>query len=122
MAEHSALSLPWFVGAQNDSLYIIDGKPAKDNDYPHHDYGPAAIAKVYHHGAPGVAEARAAFIVRACNSHDALLAAAQRAFVLLENIGERVNRGERERDYHEERNALRAAIAAAEPREEVTHG
>jgi hypothetical protein len=45
-----------------------------------------------------------------------LLDAARHAFVLLERIGERVNIGERTRDYHEERNALRAAIAKAEGR------
>ena len=29
---------PWFVGTQNDGLYIIAGrKPAPNNDYPWHD-------------------------------------------------------------------------------------
>lgn len=38
---------PWFVGAQNDALYIIDRRPAHDNDYPNHDADADCIAKVY---------------------------------------------------------------------------
>lgn len=38
---------PWFVGAQNDALYIIDRNPASSNDYPNHEADCEAIAKVY---------------------------------------------------------------------------
>lgn len=38
----------FYVGAQNDSLYITSGKPpAKDNDYPNHEADRTVIAKVY---------------------------------------------------------------------------
>lgn len=50
---------PWFVGAQNDALFVIDKPPRPDNDYPRHDFDVAAIAKVYHNGTPGVEEANA---------------------------------------------------------------
>jgi hypothetical protein len=39
---------PWHVGAQNDTLYVIAGKPPSlNNDYPVHDAGRVVIAKVY---------------------------------------------------------------------------
>jgi len=38
---------PWFVGAQNDALFIIDRRPAFSNDYPNHDADTEVIAKVY---------------------------------------------------------------------------
>lgn len=38
---------PWFVGAQNDALYILDRRPAHDNDYPDHEADVGCIAKVY---------------------------------------------------------------------------
>jgi hypothetical protein len=50
---------PWFVGAQNDALFIIDKKPRPSNDYPWHDYDVAAIAKVYRDGDNGIEDANA---------------------------------------------------------------
>lgn len=39
---------PWYVGAQNDMLYIIAGRaPSPDNDYPMHEAARTVIAKVY---------------------------------------------------------------------------
>lgn len=39
---------PWYVGAQNDGLYIISGKPpAAGNDFPRHDADRNVLAKVY---------------------------------------------------------------------------
>lgn len=39
---------PWFVGAQNDGLHIINEPPRPSTDYPRHDAQVAAIAHVYH--------------------------------------------------------------------------
>lgn len=64
-----ATATPWYVGAQNDALYIIAGRPpAKDNDYPVHDADRTVIAKIY-------IEADAQTIVTAVNSHAELVAA-----------------------------------------------
>jgi len=42
------LTLPLYVGAQNDLVYIIAGKPpASNNDYPEHDAPRVRIARVY---------------------------------------------------------------------------
>lgn len=39
---------PWFVGAQNDALYVIVGDPPSiNNDYPRHDANREPIAKIY---------------------------------------------------------------------------
>lgn len=39
---------PWFVGAQNDALYVIVGEaPSINNDYPRHDANREPVAKVY---------------------------------------------------------------------------
>ena len=44
----SATPGPWFVGCQNDALYIVAGRPpALNNDYPWHDAPRVALAKVY---------------------------------------------------------------------------
>lgn len=44
----STTTRPWYVGAQNDGLFLIAGKPpAKDNDYPVHDANRTVIAKFY---------------------------------------------------------------------------
>lgn len=60
---------PWYVGAQNDVLYIIAGRPpSKNNDYPVHDADRTIIAKVYN-------EADAQPIVTAVNAHDELVEA-----------------------------------------------
>lgn len=38
----------FYIGAQNDALYIIQGKPpAASNDHPDHDADRAVVAKVY---------------------------------------------------------------------------
>ena len=58
MSESKHTPGPWFVGAQNDALYIINRRPAHDNDYPNHDADVTCIAKVYD-------EANAALIARA---------------------------------------------------------
>ena len=47
MSESKHTPGPWFVGAQNDALYIIDRRPAHDNDYPNHHADVGCIAKVY---------------------------------------------------------------------------
>ena len=53
---------PWFVGAQNDALCVIDKPPNPSNDYPRHDANVAAIAKVYNGNA---ADANARLIAAA---------------------------------------------------------
>jgi hypothetical protein len=65
-----ATQRPWFVGAQNDALYIINKHPSPSNDYPRHDRDMTMIAKVYEASA-----ANAELIVRAVNAHDDLVAA-----------------------------------------------
>ena len=44
-------ALKYYVGAQNDALYIIDKPPRPSNDDQWHDRpdGPNVIAKVYDH-------------------------------------------------------------------------
>jgi hypothetical protein len=38
---------PWYVGAQNDMLFVIAGRaPSLDNDYPMHDADRTVIARV----------------------------------------------------------------------------
>ncbi len=38
---------PWYVGAQNDGLFIIAGaKPSTTNDYPNHDADREVIATI----------------------------------------------------------------------------
>lgn len=38
---------PWFVGAQNDYLYVIDRRPsASGNDYPNHEADTELVAKL----------------------------------------------------------------------------
>lgn len=36
----------WYLGAQNDGLFIIDQPPAPSNDHPKHDAQVAVIAAV----------------------------------------------------------------------------
>lgn len=46
MKKHT--SGPFYVGAQNDALFIVVGRPpALNNDYPNHTADRTAIAKVY---------------------------------------------------------------------------
>lgn len=47
MSEGKHTKAPWFVGAQNDALYIIDRAPASSNDHPNHEADVEPIAKVY---------------------------------------------------------------------------
>jgi len=79
---------PWFVGCQNDALFIVSGRPpALNNDHPWHEAPRVAVARVYGQAEgdclPVNACANAAFIVRAVNSHDALLKALERAALML---------------------------------------
>ena len=38
---------PWYVGAQNDELFVVAGRsPAANNDYPWHDADRVAIARI----------------------------------------------------------------------------
>ena len=58
--------LPWYVGAQNDGLYIICGTaPSPDNDYPNHTAHREVIAKVYNAGAGHKETERRANLIRA---------------------------------------------------------
>jgi hypothetical protein len=67
---------PWFVGAQNDALYIIDRKPRPSTDDIAPNQDVCVVAKTYNQGrATGREDANAAFIVRACNAHNDLVAA-----------------------------------------------
>jgi len=71
---------PWFVGCQNDALFIVSGRPpALNNDHPWHEAPRVAVARVYGPAEgdclPVNADANAAFIVRAVNSHEALVEA-----------------------------------------------
>ena len=36
----------WYLGSQNDILYILDGKPCQGNDHPIHDHGPNVLLMV----------------------------------------------------------------------------
>lgn len=38
---------PWYVGTQNDGLYIIDRPPSPSNDHPDHERDCRVVAKVY---------------------------------------------------------------------------
>ena len=46
MSETGYTAGRWYVGAQNDALYIIDQKPSMNNDYPNHDAKTEPLAKV----------------------------------------------------------------------------
>lgn len=59
----------YYVGAQNDQLYIITGEPpAMNNDYPKHDAVRTVVAKV-------VDEKQASFMALALTCHTVLLKA-----------------------------------------------
>jgi hypothetical protein len=70
---------PWFVGAQNDALYVVAGRPpSQSNDYPWHDAPSALIAKTFDDKCDGgsgpivaVAEANARVIAAAPDLLDA---------------------------------------------------
>lgn len=69
--------LPFYVGCQNDAVYIISGKsPAKNNDYPVHDADRTVIARIYN---PDDAQ----YIVRAANCHQQLVSALEDAIAEL---------------------------------------
>lgn len=94
---------PWYVGAQNDALYITAGvPPAQSNDYPNHTAERIALAHVY-------SEANARHIVRCVNAHDSLVAA-------LERIAAIENRdfGPDWEEIEEAREIARAALKQAE--------
>lgn len=39
---------PWYVGCQNDGLFVVAGRrPAPNNDYPWHDAPRVALCKVF---------------------------------------------------------------------------
>lgn len=42
-----ALPTELYVGAQNDILYLLDGRPCMSNDCPPHEDGPNVLAKMY---------------------------------------------------------------------------
>lgn len=55
--------VPYYVGAQNDAIYITAGKPpASNNDHPNHDADRVVIAKMLDVDS-------AEFIVNACNEY-----------------------------------------------------
>lgn len=69
---------PYYLGSQNDQLYITAGEPpAQSNDHPNHDANRTLIAKVFD-------EKHGKFIVRACNSYDQLVAENARLLAALE--------------------------------------
>ena len=75
-----ATARPWYVGAQNDTLYIIAGRaPSPNNDTPFHDADRIVIAKVYD-------EKSAAFIALTANTHDALVTSLRAALKNLDGI------------------------------------
>ncbi len=45
-AHNSNLTKMWYLGAQNDGLFIVDEKPAVNNDYPNHDRKIDMVIKV----------------------------------------------------------------------------
>jgi hypothetical protein len=66
---------PWYVGAQNDMLYILDRKPAASNDYPNHERkGLTCIARVYD-PTLDASEANARLMAAAPEMFEALLCA-----------------------------------------------
>lgn len=46
MAEQKPLPRELFAGAQNDILYLLDGRPCASNDCPPHEDGPNLLAKL----------------------------------------------------------------------------
>lgn len=64
-AEHT--KEPWYVGSQNDALYITSGKPpAQSNDHPDHDAVREVIAKLF--GSHPDSDANARRIVACVNA------------------------------------------------------
>ena len=98
MSEPEHSPLPWFVGAQNDGLFIIDKRPRPSTDDVADIPGCTVIAKVYSHS-------NARLIVTAVNSHGRLIAAAK---AVMANMP--VPRGARRPEFDD----LADAIAAAE--------
>jgi hypothetical protein len=75
MAE--ATKRPWYVGTQNDILYIIDKPPRPaPTDYPADIPGLTVVAKLLASDF-ATERANAALIVAAVNQHDALLKCAE---------------------------------------------
>jgi hypothetical protein len=108
MSEPKHTPIPWRIGyynAQKCTIGIVVDT----------DAGEDVVAEVCHHDGylPGeFGEANAAFIVRACNSHDALLAACRRLLDVIDEYGLHDHAGEDIGDV--ETSAARAAIAEAE--------
>lgn len=68
---------PWYVGAMNDALFVIDKPPRPSNDDVHPDRDVTVIASVRHvEGGLGVAAANARLMAAAPE----LLSAAKKAF------------------------------------------
>jgi hypothetical protein len=78
MSGHS--KLPWFVGAQNDMLYIIDKPPRPvPTDYPADIPDLKVIAKIMAVGEFATESANASLIVRSVNAHQTLVEALEEA-------------------------------------------
>lgn len=103
---------PWFVGAQNDALYIIDKPPRPDNDYPNHGADVGVVAKIYRHGAHETEDAYARLMAAAPDLYAALKA--------VENLSRSYTNTHVEVPADEWQNAMRlvyAALAKVEARE-----
>jgi len=92
MSEQKHTPTPWYVGAQNDAVFIIDRppRPSTDDVVPGGDV--VVIAKL---SADRLADARR--IVAAVNAHAGLLAACEEAAEFLEADDRRTVRGLRGR-------------------------
>lgn len=90
---------PWYVGAQNDILYIIDQPPRPSNDEVNPDQDVTVIAKLYgYEPAHANLLAAAPELLRACKEAQLALRATSREI----------------KNYSHELGLLREAIAKAE--------
>lgn len=96
---------PWFIGAQNDGLFIIDKPPRPSTDDPVHDAQVAVIAHVYY-GNPADLHA---------DANARLIATAPEMLQALRNLVAYSECSINDADIW---NAARAAIAKAEGRHE----
>jgi hypothetical protein len=87
MSGHS--KLPWYVGAQNDMLYIIDKPPRPvPTDYPADIPDLKVIAKIMAVGEFATESANASLIVRSVNAHSKLVELLERALPFIDDAAD----------------------------------
>lgn len=65
---------PWYVGSQNDMLYVINKPPRPSNDHPNHEADVTTIAQVSINRSLHAYDANASLIAAAPELYEALAA------------------------------------------------